>query len=339
MGSGNLTARAGGPQGLTQGLTRGPRPGPVPEAALSGPEEAALAGRLRAHVEHLASDIGERHLFRPGSLEAAADYVAGQWSALGLAVRRQAFLARGLPCANLEVELGGVELGGEGGGPGPILVVGAHYDSLEGCPGANDNASGVAVLLELARELRGRLGPAPSRRVRLVAFANEEPPFFRTPEMGSAVYAARAWQRREPIVGALVLETVGYYSDAPGSQRYPPPLSMLHSHRGDFVAFVANLRSRLWLRQAARAFRRQGLLPLEDVATLTAIPGVAWGDQRSFWQAGYRALMVTDTALYRYPWYHSPEDTPDKLDYRRLARLCRALAGTVAELAGAPGRR
>ncbi len=326
MGTGTLAAspRPAQAQGTAPA---GPAGRPTPQAL------AELAGRLRGHVEALASDIGERHLFRPGSLEAAAAYVAGRWEGLGLAVRRQTYRARGVPCANLETELPWREV--PGAAPPPVLVVGAHYDSLEGCPGANDNASGVAVLLELARLLGGR--PLPWR-VRLVAFANEEPPFFRTPAMGSAVYAAAAWRRREPIAGALILETVGYYSDEPGSQRYPPPLSMLHPHRGDFVAFVSNLRSRGWLRRAARAFRRQGLLPLEDVATLTAIPGVAWGDQRSFWQAGYPALMVTDTAPYRYPWYHSPEDTPEKLDYARLARLAWALAGTVRALAR-PRRR
>jgi len=287
-------------------------------------EGRASAARLARHVRELAGSIGERNVFRPATLHAAEAYIAGQWRELGYRVERQSYLARGIDCANLEVDCRGTRR------PEVVLLLGAHYDSVAGSPGANDNASGVAALLELAR-LLADISPAPS--VRLVAFVNEEPPFFYWGNMGSMVYARAARRRGDRIDLMLSLETIGYYSQARRSQGYPPLFRWFYPDRGNFIAFVSNLRWRRMLARAVRAFRSASDFPVERVATLSLVPGVGWSDHLAFWRQGYAALMVTDTAFYRYPWYHTPGDTPERLDYRALARLTDGLRGMLDALA------
>jgi len=156
--------------------------------------------------------------------------------------------------------------------------------------------------------------------------------------MGSVRYARRSRERGENIVAMLSLETIGYYSDTPGSQHYPFPLSLFYPSTGNFLAFVSNLKSRSLLHDAIATFRRHARFPSDGVAAPAAIPGVDWSDHGSFWAAGYPALMVNDTAPYRYPHYHRESDTPDKVDYERLARVVTGLAVVVRTLAGAaPG--
>jgi Zn-dependent M28 family amino/carboxypeptidase len=186
-------------------------------------------------------------------------------------------------------------------------------------------------MLELARLMAAA---KPARTVRFVAFVNEELPFYRTGEMGSRLYARRSRERGENIVAMLSLETIGYYSDRPGSQRYPFPLGLFYPGTGNFLAFVSNLGSRPLLHRALRAFRRHAAFPSEGVAAPAFIPGVDWSDHWSFWAEGYGAIMVTDTAPYRYPYYHTAHDTPDKVDYERLARVVTGLHGMLVELAG-----
>ncbi|MFQ5844315.1 MAG: M28 family peptidase [Planctomycetota bacterium] len=293
--------------------------GPLP--ALTA-QESALAQRLRAHVEQLAGVVGERNVRRPDRLEAAARYIEDVWRRLGYEPRRQNHEVAGSAVSNVEVSLRGGE---------EIVVVGAHYDSVPGCPAANDNASGVAAMLEIARLLRGRRS---ARAVRFVAFVNEEPPFFQTPDMGSLVYARRARERGEKIAGMLSLETIGCYSDADGSQRYPFPFSLFYPGTGDFIAFVGNLGSRSLVRRCIASFRSHTRFPSEGAAVPGWIPGVGWSDHWSFWKAGYPAVMITDTAPFRYAHYHAPSDTPDRLDYERMARVTAGVARVVTEIAG-----
>ena len=286
--------------------------------------EKICEGRLANHVQRLAGQIGERNLRRPGSLGAAAAYIETQWNEMGYEVTRQGYVAGGVECFNLEVALPGT------GSAQESLVVGAHYDTVSGSPGADDNASGVAALIEISRKLKEM---SPKRTLRLAAFANEEPPFFFWGEMGSLVYAREARRRREDIRLMISLEMLGYYLDEPGSQAYPPLFRYFHPDKGNFIAFVSNFGSLRQLRHAARTFRRQSDFPLETAAAFSWIPGIAWSDHLSFWRAGYKAFMCTDTAFFRNPYYHSAEDTPEKLDYVRLARLTDALAGMCSELA------
>jgi Zn-dependent M28 family amino/carboxypeptidase len=285
---------------------------------------ATLESALRRHVEELAGRIGERHVQRPHALHAAEAYVQQAWQTLGYAVARQAYDAAGVESANLEVTLPGNERAGE------IVLAGAHYDTVPGSPGADDNASGVAAVLELARLLRGQRC---ARTIRLVAFVNEEPPFFYWGEMGSKVYARAARSRGDDIRVMLSLEMLGCYSDQPGSQGYPPPLGLFYPKQGNFIGFVSNLRSRRALREAFGAFARHSDFPAERLAAPAFVPGVSWSDQVSFWREGYPALMVTDTAFYRYRHYHAPTDTPERIDYARMASVVEGLARMLQTLA------
>lgn len=296
--------------------------GPLP--TLTG-HEAELRDALRRDVQKLAGEIGERNLPRYGSLVAAADFLEASLSAAGYKVRRQSYTLLGRTCDNLEVEIAGTDR------PGEIVIVGAHYDSIEGSPGANDNATGAAAVLALARSFSRQ---KTARTLRFVAFVNEEPPYYQSPAMGSIVYAKRAQARGENVVAMLSLETIGYYSDRKGSQSYPFPFNLFYPSTGDFIAFVGNVSSHGLVRDAVASFRRVANFPSEGGAVPGFIIGVGWSDHWSFWQSGYPAIMVTDTALFRYPYYHTHEDTPDKVQYDRLARVVSGLEGVVADLAG-----
>ncbi|MBN2193037.1 MAG: M20/M25/M40 family metallo-hydrolase [Polyangiaceae bacterium] len=278
--------------------------------------------RVREHVRVLASEIGERNLHHPGALAAARDYLARELEGMGHSVTPQRYAVGGAPCENLEVALPGADEGRE------TLVLGAHYDSALGTPGADDNASAVAALLEIARALRG---VEPRGPVRLVAYVNEEPPYSFSPDMGSRVHAAACHARGERV-RMVALEMLGYYSDAPRSQKYPPVLRHFHPDRGNFIGFVSDRRSRAWLQEVFAAFRAGSDFPSECSATFGWLPGIGWSDHSSYWHFGYPALMVTDTAFFRNPNYHSPRDRCETLDYPRLARVTEGLAGAVARL-------
>ena len=300
-----------------------PHSGPLPSLTS---EERALADQLAGHVRHLAGEIGERHVWRFDGLQAASQYIQRRVRDLGYATSVQQIDSGGRRVDNVAAERRGVV------NPEEIVVVGAHYDSVTGCPGANDNGTGVAALLELSVAFSGA---ALGRTLRFVAFANEEPPFFRTPEMGSLHYARAARARGERIVAMLSLETIGAYSDSPGSQRYPLPLfGIFYPREANFIAFVGNFRSRALVRRAVGTFRRCAVFPSEGMAAPAWIAGIGWSDHWAFWQHGYPAIMITDTALFRYPPYHTAEDTPDKIAYDRMARVVSGLQHVVGDLAG-----
>jgi Zn-dependent M28 family amino/carboxypeptidase len=288
-------------------------------------EQVQLADHLRKHITVLSEEIGERNLWRDGTLDATADYIEETLQSMGYTVSSQAYTVQGTSVRNLEATLGGTSLAEE------IVLIGAHYDTVSGSPGANDNASGVAALLEVARLLAAK--PL-ARSVRFVAFVNEEAPFFYTWEMGSHRYARRAHERGDNITAMLSLETLGYYSDAEGSQQYPNPVyAWLYPNTGNFIGFVGNLASRKLVRQCLGSFRRHSAFPSEGIAAPGRMMGIHWSDHWSFWQEGYAAVMVTDTALFRYPHYHASTDLPDKIDYERLARVVEGLAKVTVDLA------
>jgi len=303
----------------------------VPGASYAGAlkpltgEEQVIAGNLRRHVAAVASR--EHNFLKVAELEAAARYIEKALAGSGLTVATQHFVSGPAEVRNIEVEIRG------GARASEIVIVGAHYDSVLGAPGANDNGSGVAAVIELARLFAAE---KPARTLRLVEFVNEEPPFYHTDAMGSRHYARRSKERGENILAMLSLETIGYYSDQPGSQRYPFPLGLFYPSTGNFIAFVSNLTSRALLHETLASFRRHAGIPSEGVAAPAFIPGVDWSDHWSFWREGWPALMVTDTAPYRYPHYHSAQDTPDKVDYERLARVVTGLHGMLRELVQVP---
>jgi Zn-dependent M28 family amino/carboxypeptidase len=289
-------------------------------------DNEAIANALRQHVYKLADDIGERNIYLPQALHAAERYIRQTWQTMGYDVHLQEYEVNGVRSANLEIEIAGSSKAKE------ILLVGAHYDSVRGSPGANDNGSGVASLLELSRLFIASL--LPQRTIRFVAFVNEEPPFFLTSNMGSMHYAKAARRKGDDIRLMLSLETIGYYRDEPGSQGYPPLFRYFYPDSGNFIAFVSNLRSRPQLKQLTTAFRHCSDFPVEQVSTFSWIPGVGWSDHFSFWLRRYHAVMVTDTAFYRYPYYHSYQDTAEKLDYARLADVTAGLYGALTQVDG-----
>ncbi len=283
--------------------------------------ESTLRDELRADVQKLAGDIGERNLAKYASLQVAANFIEHSLGETGLQPRRQGYQLQGKLCENIEVEIPGTKP--------EVVVIGAHYDTVPDCPGANDNGSGVAALLALAR----RAPKNPARTLRFVAFVNEEPGHFMSEQMGSVVYATACKARGDHITAMISLETIGYYSNAPGSQNYPAPgLGMMYPTTGNFIGFVGNVSSRALVRQALGIFRRDATIPSEGAALPSVIPGIGWSDHWAFWQQGYPAIMITDTAPFRYPHYHEPTDTPDKLDYDSMARVVSGMEKVIVGL-------
>ncbi len=295
--------------------------GPMPPAT---DELRAMEQELQAHVYTLGGEIGERNVFHYDKLLISAKYIRAEFRKLGYKVNHQAYEVFGKICENIEVEVRGTDRADE------ILVIGAHYDSVQGSPGANDNGTGVAALLVLARAF----AQTPmSRTMKFVAFVNEEPPFFQTQDIGSWVYAKRSRRQGENIILMLSLETIGYYTDQKNSQNYPFPFSLFYPSTGNFIGFVSDLSSRKLLNKVIASFRKDCKFPSQAGAIPRSVPGSGWSDHWAFWQHGYPAIMVTDTAPFRYPYYHTEEDTPEKIDYERMARVITGLAAVVSDLA------
>jgi Zn-dependent M28 family amino/carboxypeptidase len=287
-----------------------------------------FVARLRSHVDVLAGLIGPRHLGRPKTIDATVRYVDGQFTELGDSVRHEKYRVGNSEVSNIVVERPGTDRKDE------IIVVGAHYDTIPSTPGADDNASAVAMLIEVARILAG---VTTRRTLRFVSFPCEEMPYFHTSSMGSQQYARNCKQRGEQIIGMLCLEMVGYYSTAPRSQQIPPSLPRMFRfvlpQTADFLAAVGNLRSIKLLRSFRRGYKRARCgLPLFSIALPELIREIRLSDNSSFWDQGYPALMITDTSFLRNANYHLPTDTPETLDYERLAQGTIGVAGALSHL-------
>jgi hypothetical protein len=300
---------------------RQPFRGPLPPLSA---EEADLSRRLRDHVTAIASQPHNLDLY--ADLEAAAKHIEATLTGLGYAPLRQEYAERGKQVRNIEVVIEPAEPKGDV----ETCVVGAHYDSVGFSPGANDNGTGVAATLELARLLRD-LKPS-EKRLRLVFWVNEEHPFGKTARMGSYLHAEALKMRGERVAGAISLETIGYFSDEPGSQRFPSPFDLIYENRGNFVAFVGLPGSRSFVHQALGAFRRHTAFPSIGGVAPDFIPGIGSSDHWSYSQMGYPSLMVTDTAPFRNPQYHKTTDLPDTVDYESLARVTKGIEHMLREL-------
>ncbi len=298
-----------------------PRQHPLSDA------ERRLAERLKRHVDILAGLIGPRPAEKPTALAAAAAYIEQQFTGIGDTVVRQTYHAGSAEVANLVVERPGITH------PDQIVVLGAHYDTVPTTPGADDNASAVAMLIETARIL---FSIQTQRTLRFVSFPCEEPPHFYTDTMGSEHYARSCRARNENIVGMICLEMVGYYSIEPHSQTVPDAIPRLlrwaFPRRGNFLAAVANFHSLPLLLSFRRGFKRATPFRLYSIALPERISEIRLSDNSSFWDQGYPALMVTDTSFLRNPHYHQPTDTPDTLDYPRMAQATLGVAGALARL-------
>lgn len=301
--------------------------GPLPSATQS---QRMLAELLRADVGALSVQIGPRHVGRPDALDAAADFIRAELRSLGLDVSEQAYNVGGVACRNLSVDVtGSVE-------PASIVLVGAHYDTQgdSDTPGANDNASGVAAALALARHFADT---QPRRTFRLVFFANEEPPWFWTDQMGSVVYARAARARGDDIAAMIALDGIGCYLDEPGTQQFVAPLGLMYPSTGNFIAFVSNLGSRPLLHRCIGTFRRTTDFPSEGLALPGWLPHAGLSDHWSFWQQDYPAVLVTDTLPFRYAHYHRATDAPDQLDFGRMARVTEGLTRVIDDLLNGAG--
>jgi len=279
--------------------------------------------RLEGHLQYLSVALGERCIFRPDNLKAAEDYLIREFRAVGYEVRRQPFICQRVEVANVIA-----------GNPDPkgYYLLGAHFDTVAGTPGADDNASGVAVLLEVARLARQSPSASPWA---FVGFTTEEPPVFFTPYMGSRVYARTARKHRENLLGMLCLESVGYFVNEPDSQHIPLTLRLLgYSTTGNYLGLVGNWQSRPLLAQLERAFKAASSLPVATLAVPMGgglIPETRLSDHANFWDEGYQAVMLTDTAFLRNPNYHTPRDTIDTLNLDAMAELTLGLAHFVRE--------
>jgi hypothetical protein len=285
--------------------------GPLPPAT---PSQKALAGELEGWVSVLADAtggvgrVGNRSTFYPKRFAASGAWIHDQLTSFGYTTIREYPVERGSPVPNFEVEVAGTRL------PSEIVIVGAHYDAFQGTPGADDNASGVAACLYLARLFKSQ-------------------PQARTEDMGSWVYAKACRARNDNIVAMISIESIGFYSDLPGSQKLLPPLNALYPTTGNYIAFVSNWSSRTLNKRALRHFRETTAFPSEGGSPPGFMPGVGWSDHWSFWQEGYPAMMITDTATFRNPWYHTPLDKPDTLDYDRMSRVVEGIERVVKDLA------
>ena len=294
------------------------QPAPVATSAPLTP-----AQRLQNTVEHLATDIGERNFQHPKQLQQAGDDLSTQLSNMGYTVRTESYSAVNQTFRNFEAQISGKSQ------PNQIVIVGAHYDSAINTPGANDNGSGASVLMELARRFAKT---HPNKTLRFVLFTNEEPPFFQQKAMGSLVYAKNCKERKEKIIAMISLETIGYYTDAPDSQNYPPAFRSMFPTTGNFIALVSNMESKTLNDRIKQTFTSSTKFPLQAASLPSVVPGVGFSDQWSFWEQGYPAVMFTDTALFRYPHYHAKTDTPDKIDYEKLAELTDVFEKILANL-------
>lgn len=306
-------------------MTWMPSPGLEEDKEINSIEIVELRERLKVHVINLSKYKKGRNYIVDDNLTPARDYIAKQFSNIGLIANYHKYELYGDEYSNIIIDIP------SNNKSSAILIVGAHYDSVENSPGANDNASGVAALIELGRYLSNV--PLTNYKVRLVAFANEEPPYFQTEEMGSLVYAKSILGSEESVLGMISLETLGYYTNEKGSQKYPELFDLLYPDTGNFISFIGNFQSRELVASSISIFRKNSSVPSEGIASPAFVPGVGWSDHWSFWVSGQSAIMVTDTAPYRYKHYHESTDTADKLNYDQYAKVVFALFKVVEGLA------
>jgi Zn-dependent M28 family amino/carboxypeptidase len=287
------------------------------DSLLSHASDQGLASHLKNDVYMLAGIIRERNTKYYSKLIEAQEFLVKTLQNSGYSPQLQTYTVAGKDCSNIEAEQGGTQ------SPEKIIIVGAHYDSVRGSPGANDNASGVAGVLALARLLKNQ---SLKKTVRFLCFVNEEPPYTRTLEMGSLVYAQACKKRKEHIEAMFTLEMIGCFPSKTKQQEIEPWFyQILSPSNKDFIAFISNFSSRSLLKNMTGLFQQQTDFPVKSLALPGMLPGVKSSDHWSFWKQGYEAVMVTDTAWVRYPFYHTREDTPEKLDYYKIAKLLKGL--------------
>lgn len=279
--------------------------------------------RLKGHVSMLAETLTPRDYNHPKNLDRVAAYIRQEFEQAGGKVSQQPFQVQGVTYRNVSAFFGPATK--------ERIVVGAHYDSAGPLPGADDNASGVAGLIELAHLMGRSSQKTPLKTsVELVAFTLEEPPFFATPHMGSAVHAASLKKEKVPVRLMLSLEMIGYFSDAPNSQRYPvAAMKLMYPSVGNFIGVVGKAGQGAAVKRIKKAMQGASSLPVHSINAPPALPGIDLSDHRNYWNQGYDAAMITDTSFFRNPAYHTAQDTPDTLDYERMAMVVEGVYAVV----------
>ena len=296
---------------------------PLLSAARPNPEGTVDPARLQAHVRKLSVELSPRDESHIENLDRVAAYIRDEFSQTTTLVSEQPYRVQGKSYRNVIAQFGPESE--------ERIVVGAHYDVAGPLPGADDNASGVAGLIEFAR-LLGR--QQPPMRVELVAFSLEEPPYFRTTGMGSSVHAESLRKQNIRVRAMFSLEMIGCFSDAPNSQHFPVGvLSAFYPSTGNFIAVVGRLSDWSLVRRTKATMRNASPLPVYSINAPTFVPGIDFSDQLNYWHAGYSAVMITDTAFFRNRNYHTAQDTEEKLDYKRMAMVVEGVYAAVTELA------
>lgn len=310
---------------VIKGTTVGWQVSSAPASALT-PEQQKSVQAMKAVVEELSGRIGNRNYAEPEKLEMAHRYIANQFKSLGYRVESFPFQIGQQTFKNIIAKKS--KRNGSRSSSADLLVIGAHYDTCFN-PGADDNASGVAGLIEAARVLKNE---ELSFEVQFIAFANEEPPFFQSDDMGSRRFTR--WLKTQPVnvKGAIILEMIGYFREEKFSQTYFPLVGPFYPNKGNFIALIGNFPSRHFLNEVHRGFKAAKQIQTESLIAPEFIPGITWSDHWSFWQEGWPAIIVTDTAYLRSPHYHQKSDLPATLNYDEMARVVTALKEAVLGL-------
>jgi hypothetical protein len=279
--------------------------------------------KLRQHVDAMSKDFYPRNSDHTENLNRCAEYISTHFKNAGAEVEMQDYIVDKLTYKNV--------IGRFGVGKPKKIIVGAHYDSCDETPGADDNASGVAGLLELA-QLIGK--DQPDAEIELVAYTLEEPPFFSGPQMGSVIHANSVASEKDKIIGVIVLEMIGYFSDAPGSQDYPVPVMKgYYPSRGNFITVVSRWDQSEWISDLKAGMKGTTDLPVYSFRGPASLPGVDFSDHRNYWPHDIPAAMVTNTAFYRNKNYHTEQDTADRLDYHRMGKVVVGVYEAIKALA------
>ncbi len=285
------------------------------------PKDSVLPERLKKHVVKLSDEIGDRSVFNYDNLQKAAGYLEKEFLLYGYSLEFQKYTVNNRETRNIIARKTGIKF------PNEVIIIGAHYDSCFN-PGADDNASGIAGLLEVARMAANQ---DVDRTIEFVAFVNEEPPFFKTEEMGSRIYAKRARVENKNIKAVIVFDLIGFYSNKPFSQRYPVILGLFFPNKGNFIGAFGNFKSRYLVSEITKIFRRNSSFPIASIA-LGFIPGIDFSDHWSFWKEGYPAVMISDTAFLRHRNYHKNTDTWEKLNYKDMACVIEGIYEVLVRL-------
>ncbi len=267
---------------------------------------------LYKHVKFLTSLDPPRNALNLKSLNKACDYIFKEMEKYSSNVYFQEFEVEGNIYKNVICEFG---KGND------LIVVGAHYDVCCEQPGADDNGSGVAGILELARMLN-EYKKELKKRIQLVAYTLEEPPFFGTDKMGSYIHAEKLFEKKENLKFMISLEMIGYFSNEKGSQKFPVPvMKLLYPDTGNFIGIVGSPSDWFITRNIKIKMAEVSKIDIYSINFPNIIPGIDFSDHRNYWKFGYRGVMITDTAFYRNPNYHQTTDTIDTLDFEKMSEV------------------